>query len=70
MVGIVDYVATYRVRPVTNDPGRSFVEWWREFRLVEGTDVGAFLPFLETLLGDDIARVKARFANSPLTTEV
>ncbi len=50
------------MKPVTNDPGQSFIVWSREFRLVEGTDLDQCLPFVETLLADEIARVKAHFA--------
>lgn len=32
---ILDYVGTYRVLPVTNDPGRSYVEWSREFKITD-----------------------------------
>ncbi len=58
---IVDYVATYRVLPVTNEPGRSFIEWSREFRVVEGAPPD-FLASLEALFEQEIASVKAHFA--------
>ncbi|NUS62545.1 MAG: SRPBCC family protein [Saccharothrix sp.] len=59
---IVDYVATYQVRPVTNEPGRSFIDWEREFRLVPGAPAG-FLGNLEALFDQEIASVKAHFAS-------
>ncbi|MCE6998138.1 SRPBCC family protein [Saccharothrix sp. S26] len=59
---IVDYVATYRVRPVTNEPGRSFVDWEREFRVVPDAPAG-FLDDLEALFAQEIANVKAHFAS-------
>lgn len=58
---IVDYVATYQVRPVTDEPGRSFVDWRREFRVVPGAPDG-FLDDLEALFAQEIASVKAHFA--------
>jgi len=60
VLSIVDYVATYRVLPVTND-SRSFIEWSREFRVVEDAApdfLEGFLPLLE----QEIAAVKAYFA--------
>jgi len=32
---LYDYVATYRVLPVTNDPGRCFLEYRREFMVTD-----------------------------------
>ncbi|MGH3929712.1 MAG: SRPBCC family protein [Pseudonocardiaceae bacterium] len=61
VLSIVDYVATYRVLPVTNDPACSFIEWSREFRVVEDADP-EFLPFLEGLIDQEIDAVKAHFA--------
>lgn len=61
VLSIIDYVATYRLLPVTNDPTRSFIEWSREFRVVEDADPG-FLPFIEELIGQEIDTVKAHFA--------
>jgi hypothetical protein len=58
---IVDYVATYRVRPVTDEPGRSFLDWQREFRVVPGAPDG-FAADLEALFAQEIASVKAHFA--------
>ena len=60
VLSIVDYVATYHVLPVTND-GRSFIEWSREFRVVDGAAPDFLEGFLE-LLGQEIAAVKAYFA--------
>jgi polyketide cyclase/dehydrase/lipid transport protein len=59
-LSLVDYVATYRVLPVTND-GRSFLEWSREFRVVEDAEPD-FLDGFLTLLEQEIAAVKAHFA--------
>jgi Polyketide cyclase / dehydrase and lipid transport len=67
VLSIVDYLATYRVKPVTND-GRSFLEWSREFRLVEGTNVDEFLSFFLPLMENEIATVKAYFAGGASAT--
>ncbi|MFT7840332.1 SRPBCC family protein [Saccharothrix sp. BKS2] len=58
---IVDYVATYRVLPVTGEPGRSFIEWTREFRLVPDAPDG-FLDGIGALFAQEIATVEAHFA--------
>lgn len=61
VLSIVDYVATYRVLPVTNDPSRSFIEWSREFRVTDDAPAD-FVDFLDDLLVQEIASVKAHFA--------
>ena len=61
VLSIVDYVATYRVLPITNEPNRCFIDWTREFRVVEGADP-EFLPLLEGLIAQEIDTVKAHFA--------
>lgn len=61
VLSIVDYVATYRVLPVTNEPARSFIEWSRQFRVVDGAPPD-FLPSLEVLFDQEIASVKTHFA--------
>jgi hypothetical protein len=58
---IVDYVATYRVRPVTNEPGRSFVDWERGFRVVPDAPAG-YLDDLDALFAQQLASLKAHFA--------
>jgi hypothetical protein len=35
---LYDYVATYRVLPVTNDPGRSYLEYSREFMVTDDAE--------------------------------
>ncbi|MGP3980042.1 SRPBCC family protein [Streptomyces sp. KR80] len=37
-MGIYDYAATIRVRPITNDPDRSYFEWSREFAITDDAD--------------------------------
>ncbi|MEU9439525.1 SRPBCC family protein [Streptomyces sp. NPDC048304] len=36
--GVDGYVATMRVRPITNDPGRSYFEWSRELTIADDAD--------------------------------
>ncbi|GAA3105156.1 SRPBCC family protein [Streptomyces echinatus] len=38
--GVDGYAATIRVRPITNDPHRSFFEWSRELTIAEDADPG------------------------------
>jgi len=63
VLSIYDYVATYRVLPVTTDPTRSFIEWSREFRV---TDDAApdFVDGLLAMIGNEIEAVRAHFAKS------
>lgn len=35
---VVDYVANYRVREVTNDPDRCFLEWTRDFQVADDAE--------------------------------
>lgn len=37
-MGIYDYAATIRVRPITNDPDRSYFDWSREFAITDDAD--------------------------------
>ncbi|MGW7363395.1 SRPBCC family protein [Streptomyces sp. NPDC054841] len=49
-MGIDGYAATIRVRPVTNDPARSFFEWSRELTVADGADpevVDAVIAMME-----------------------
>jgi hypothetical protein len=61
VLSIHDYVATYRVLPVTNDHGRSFVEWSREFKVIADAEPG-FLPMLSRMMEQEIDTVRAHFA--------
>lgn len=60
VLSIYDYVATYRVLPVTTDPGRSFMEWSREFKVTDD----AAPDFVDTLLAmieNEIDAVRVHF---------
>lgn len=36
--GITGYIATYQLRPITTEPGRTFLDWAREFAVASGND--------------------------------
>lgn len=61
-VGIEGYVATYRLRPITNEPGKTFLEWPREFSVVSGQDPAQIAPFIAGLGAKEVAALKAHFA--------
>ncbi|MET7621461.1 SRPBCC family protein [Streptomyces sp. NPDC005408] len=49
-MGVANYAATIRVRPITNDPGRSYFEWSRELEITDDADpevVEAIIAMME-----------------------
>ncbi len=60
-VGIEGYVATYRLRPITNEPGRTFVEWPREFAVAPGQDAAKVVPFLTSIASQEVAALRTYF---------
>jgi hypothetical protein len=58
---LYDYVATYRVFPVTNDPGRSFLEYSREFMVTDDAEPG-IVEALMTMMDNQISVVRDYFA--------
>ncbi|MBB4905057.1 SRPBCC family protein [Actinophytocola algeriensis] len=52
---VVDYVATYHVREVTNDPHRSFLEWTRDVQVADDTQP----EVVEAVLGMMAAQIDA-----------
>lgn len=58
---LYDYVATYRVLPVTNDPGRSFFEYSREFMVTDDAEP-AIVEALTTMMDNQISAVRDYFA--------
>jgi hypothetical protein len=60
-VGIEGYIATYRLRPVTNEPGKTFIEWPRDFSVVEGKNPAEVAPFLASLATQEVAAMKKYF---------
>jgi hypothetical protein len=58
---LYDYIATYRVFPVTNDPGRSFLEYSREFMVTDDAEPG-IVEALMTMMDNQISVVRDYFA--------
>lgn len=56
------YVATYRLRPVTNEPGKTFLEWPREFGIAPGGDPAVILPMMIKTTAGHVAALKTYFA--------
>jgi len=59
--GLEGYVATYRLRPITNEPGKTFIEWPREFGLAPGADPAKVVPFITSLTAQEVAALKKHF---------
>lgn len=64
-VGVEGYVATYRLRPITNEPGKTFLEWPREFSVAPGEDPEKIVPFIAGLTASEVAALKTYFARRP-----
>ena len=62
-VGIEGYIATYRLRPVTNEPGKTFLEWPRELAVAPGQNPDEVVPFITSLASKEVAEVKRHFAS-------
>lgn len=58
---LYDYVATYRVVPVTNDPNLSFIEYSREFMVTDDAEP-AIVEALMTMMDQQISAVRDYFA--------
>jgi hypothetical protein len=56
------YIATYRLRPVTNEPGKTFLEWPREFGIAQGGDPAVILPIMTKTTAGHVAALKKHFA--------
>ena len=63
-LGIKGYVATYRLRPITNEPGRTFIEWPREFGLAPGADAETVVPMIKALAAQEVATLKKHFSRA------
>jgi len=61
-LSMVDYIASFRLRIITDEVNKSFFETTKEFSLVEGTDASAFLTMYEALVHKETRDVKAAFA--------
>lgn len=62
------YVATYRLRPVTNEPAKTFLDWPREFAIAQGGDPAVILPFMTATTAGHVAALKKYFARYCATT--
>ena len=60
-LNIVDYVASYTLKPITDEPDQTFLEWTRDFSLTEDTEPQAFLSFYSASSEQQLANVKAHF---------
>ncbi|MEV7097689.1 SRPBCC family protein [Amycolatopsis sp. NPDC051045] len=58
---LYDYVATYRVLPVTNEPGRSFFEYRREFMVTDDA-APEIVEGLMAMMENQISVVRDYFA--------
>ncbi|HLM74169.1 MAG TPA: hypothetical protein VK459_15790 [Polyangiaceae bacterium] len=59
---MIDYIGSLNLRSITDKPNKTFFETTKEFSLVEGTDVSAFLGMYEALVHDETRSIKAYFA--------
>ena len=55
------YIATYWLRPVTNEPGETFLEWSREFGIAQGGDPAVILPLMTKTTAGHVAALKKYF---------
>lgn len=58
---LYDYVATYRIVPITNDPGRSFIEYSRGFMVTDDAEP-EIVESLMTMMDNQISAVRDYFA--------
>jgi hypothetical protein len=65
---LYDYVATYRVFPVTNEPGRSFLEYSREFMVTDDA-APEIVEALMSMMDNQISVVRDYFATPKPATE-
>jgi|GEM_PF-1747011 len=65
-VGIEDHSATYTLKPITEEPDKTFWEWTVEFAIADGVDAQQFLPYFVAVVDDNVAKIKAHFARSAI----
>jgi hypothetical protein len=61
-LNITEYVATYRLKPITNEPGKTFLEWSRDFAVTDDGNPAETVPFLRGLTAKEVDAVKKHFA--------
>jgi hypothetical protein len=59
---IYDYVATYRIREITNDPGRCFMEWTRNITVFDEAEPEVVEAVL-AMMANQINAVRDYFAH-------
>jgi hypothetical protein len=62
VLSITDYLATFHLRRITDEPDKTFMETTKDFSLVEGTDADEFLRMYEALVHQETRNMKAYFA--------
>lgn len=62
VLSLVDYVGTFELLPVTDEPQKTFLATTKEFSLVEGTDAEAFLRSYEELVHQETRNMREYFA--------
>lgn len=62
VLGAEGYIATYRLRPVTTEPGKTFVEWSREFGVAPGHEAEKVVPSMAALTAKELVTIKEHFA--------
>ncbi|WP_437718395.1 SRPBCC family protein [Sorangium sp. So ce448] len=68
VLGIEGYTATYRLRRITTEPSKTFVEWPREFGVAAGHDPAAVVPSIAALSAKEIMTIKEYFAKRRRST--
>jgi hypothetical protein len=66
-VGITGYIATYQLRPITSEPGKSFLDWVRDFAVAPGHDPAKVAPFIAGLTAQEVATLKKHFSQRSST---
>ncbi len=61
-LSMVDYIGTFKLYHVTDEPDTTFLETTKEFSLVEGADITGFLGMYEPLVHQETRAIKAYFA--------
>ncbi|AUX42747.1 hypothetical protein SOCE26_041800 [Sorangium cellulosum] len=61
LIGVEGYIATYRLRRITTEPGKTFLEWPREFGVAAGADPAEVVPAIEALTAREVATIKEHF---------
>ncbi|WP_437909847.1 SRPBCC family protein [Sorangium sp. So ce327] len=62
VLGIEGYIATYRLRRITTEPGKTFLEWPREFGVAPGQEPEKVVPSVAALTAKEIVAIKEHFA--------